>query len=328
MSISGIGNTLKELGNDFVEEAAKIYEDSSWIVDYLCSIYETLSGMVGFGCYNSGCGILEGGKALLNLSGKGIEWIDRQVGQASALCGYATYHFLCTLERVALRVNDLIGIIQGACGHGSYVALLIIKRNVATTAVHTARFVKANWPKIIGYILAWGIFFACSGTLYGFNAVAIPLSIGFGVGCGVGGMLGVLTVTVFDTENKGLFGVIKCLPSTQDQARPHVLFSFWNIVNYGIELLDPHGTRQIVLAISVTVLLASSVVFPYALGGVFGLLVGNQVITKIGYDLDLGTDPKNRKHQILNMKHQTEEMGRKIDELLQRLEQMDQNGQH
>ncbi len=156
----------------------------------------------------------------------------------------------------------------------------------SSATAKTIRFVRENYKQIFAYILAWGVIVACSGTLYGFEAVALPLTIGFGCGLGVGGIIGILMTTTIDPRNKW-----------------RGYNTGWDLINSGVEKLDPHGTRQIVLAISVTVLLAASVIFPYALGAVFGILVGNQVVTKIGQGRNLGqekTDPIAHLERMLN----------------------------
>jgi hypothetical protein len=298
ISCISVGNSLRELGVDIVEEGAKIYDEASFIAHYLLSAYEAISGMIGLGCYHSARAALSGSAALLKAAGKGIIWIDRKIGSASAHCGYATFRLLSALEMGALRINDLFNLAVSACGYALYAASAWVSRNVATAAAHTARFVKNNWKQTIGYILAWSVVIVCSGALYGFQAVALPLTIGFAVGLGIGGITGMLTNKIFDP---------------QDQYRGKN--TIWDLLNFGIEQLDPNGTRQIVTAISVTVLLAASVIFPYALGGIFGLLVGNQVITKIGFNRDLGPDPLDQRRQVQDLRRQLQGALHRLDEL-------------
>lgn len=288
----------RESNDDAVQSATTICDRGASIARYLLSIYEALAGLGGLACYYAGKAAFAGGKYALKAIEKGIIWLDRQIGKVLGLCGYATFRFLVAIEIVALKINNLIGLALGACGYGLNIAANAVKKNFATAASHVSRFAKNNWKQIAGYVLAWGIVITCSGALYGFQAVALPLTIGFGAGIGVGGILGILTTKIFDPEDKY---------RGKNTA--------WDLLNIGIEQLDQNGTRQIVLAISVTVVLAASVIFPYALGGIFGLLVGNQVITKMGFDRDLGQDPRNRRHQVTDIQRDLDELQRRIRQL-------------
>lgn len=142
-------------------------------------------------------------------------------------------------------------------------------------AQKTARFVKENWETLLAYSFAWGVIITCTGMLYGFQAVAFPLTIGLGGGLGFGLVFGLLSGSFSDS------------------------FTPWNYLNTAIEHLDQNGTRQIVLAVAVTVVLAASVVFPYALGGVFGLFIAWQVAFKIANDQNLGSNKPYVDHETL-----------------------------
>lgn len=153
-----------------------------------------------------------------------------------------------------------------------------------------AIFIKNNWQPLIAYLVAWGTIISCTGLMYGFQAVALPLSIGLGLGLAFGLIAGTLTVCI----------------------RPSGELSLWNFLNHGIERLDPNGTRQIVLAVAVTVLLAAAVVFPYVIGAIIGIVVGHQVATKIGSGKNLGTDPEKIK---ASFKQKMDTMQQQIDKM-------------
>ncbi len=158
----------------------------------------------------------------------------------------------------------------------------------------TATFVKNNWRQLVGYLLTWGVIISCTGLLYGFKAVALPLTIGLGFGAAFGLIAGLLSVNSFDPEGK---------------------YTLWNILNQGIEGLDQNGTKQIVLAVAVTVLLAASVVFPYVMGAVFGLFIALQVAVKIGSGQNLGHDPEKEENQRDVLQRGIEEMKTKLAQL-------------
>ncbi|MCH9625349.1 MAG: hypothetical protein S4CHLAM123_05200 [Chlamydiales bacterium] len=149
--------------------------------------------------------------------------------------------------------------------------------NAAKAAVQkTVTFIHQNWKQLLAYLLAWTVIVVGTGLLYGFEAVALPLTIGLAFGFGLGIMSGILmveTLKVYDPEN-----------TLNGQN------TLWNLLNRGLESLDPNGTRLIMLSVAVTVILATAVVFPYATGGLLGVFIGNQIATKIGQDRDLGID--------------------------------------
>jgi len=177
-----------------------------------------------------------------------------------------------------------------------------IGESLHTAAKKTAAFIKNNWKPLLSYVLAWGLIVSCTGLMYGFKAVALPLTIGIGCGLAFGIITGILTVKVFDPDGK---------------------ITLWNLLNQMIERLDPNGTRQIVLAIAVTVLLAASIVFPYVMGAVFGIMIGNQISTKAGSDQNLGSPPEKDIKARENLKDNMSAMQQKIDLLQSRLESIE-----
>ncbi|MCH9628149.1 MAG: hypothetical protein S4CHLAM2_18040 [Chlamydiales bacterium] len=198
---------------------------------------------------------------------------------------YAMVSYLTPAITAAKATESCILGVNNAIENG--VGLVINKSHsyASSATAKTVRFVRENYVQIFAYILAWGVIVACSGTLYGFEAVALPLTIGFGCGLGVGGIIGILMTTAIDPRNKW-----------------RGYNTGWDLINSGVEKLDPHGTRQIVLAISVTVLLAACVIFPYALGAVFGILVGNQVATKVGQGRNLGQELSDEERHLRTLK--------------------------
>lgn len=190
--------------------------------------------------------------------------------------------FLANIDR---RSGSVIGLIAYVTeGAGSVIGHVSQK---------TVAFVKRNWRQIISYFFAWGTIIACTGLMYGFQAVSLPLTIGMGCGVAFGLITGILTVKVF----------------------PSGRVTPWNLLNNGIGQLDPNGTRQIVLSVAVTVVLAASVVFPYVLGALFGIFIGIQIATKIGVNGDLGQDPDDDKSEKESLKRQMEEMQKKLVEM-------------
>lgn len=145
---------------------------------------------------------------------------------------------------------------------------------IVNVATKTADFVKNNWHTILAYVFAWGVITVTVGLMYGFEAVAIPLTIGLFCGIAFGIVAGILAVNSFDKTGE---------------------HSPWNYLNKGIQQLDMYGTRQIVLAAVVSALLAASTVYPYLMGAVFGILIGYQIAIKAGSGQNLGRDPTKTK---------------------------------
>ncbi len=184
--------------------------------------------------------------------------------------------------------NDPIGAGLGLCGYAIYATTKKITDTINKDARLTKRFIRDNWNNLLAGILASIIVLTSNGILYGFQAVALPLTIGLGIGSGVGGIIGVLTSKIFD-------------PDRDHDGKT----TAWDLLNNNlIERLDANGMRPVMLSISITVLLAASVIYPYALGGICGFLVGNQVVTKIGQGRDLGPNSKNIEIQLRNFKSQ------------------------
>lgn len=170
------------------------------------------------------------------------------------------------------------------------------------------RFIKKNWSQLITYAIAWSVIVSGVGLIYGFQATAIPLMIGLGCGVAFGMLLGILTVSVWDRSNRW---------DGQN--------TIWNFLNEKLSSLD-NGTRAIVISVCVTVVLAVTVVFPYVAGGVLGIIIGNHLTTKIGYNikksyystqdfgyLDLGPNPKSP--------HSLEERAKKLKGMMLQLEE-------
>lgn len=160
----------------------------------------------------------------------------------------------------------------------------------------TANFVRNNWKPLLAYLVAWGVIIVCTGLMYGFQAVALPITIGIACGIGVGTIAGILTVKVFDPVGK---------------------YTVWNGINYVIEKLDKNGTRQIMSAVAVTVLLAAAVVFPYVLGAFLGILIGNQMAVKACSEpqQNLGRDPKKDAEEIKAYQTRFEDCNKRLEEL-------------
>jgi len=200
------------------------------------------------------------------------------------------------------KFEGKIGQLMGVIAYGEEALLAPIMIPCASAAEKTISFVKNNWRPLVAYLFAWGIIITCTGLMYGFEAVALPLTIGLACGLVFGIITGILTVKVFD-------------PSGQ--------LTIWNLLNQGIERLDPNGTRQIVLAVAVTVLLAAAVVFPYIIGAVLGHILGNQLATKTGSGRDLGTDPTKHKNEKEALKQQINDMEQKITNIGNRMENLE-----
>ncbi len=122
----------------------------------------------------------------------------------------------------------------------------------------THTFVSKNKVKILMFLVAVGVITGGMGLMYGFKAVALQVTIGIGGGLCFGVIVGILSYHVLKTEK-----------------------SVWGHIKIGIDYLDEWGVRPFVIAVAVTVLLATSLKFPYVMGGVFGTVVGNDIIFKI-----------------------------------------------
>lgn len=197
-----------------------------------------------------------------------------------------------------LIAEQKVGVLWAAAGSGCYMVSASAGKSMKAVTTRVQRFVRENWKTVMLYVFAWGVIVGFSGFLYGFKAVALPLTIGMGAGFVVGGLAGVLTTTIFDPLDKY-----------------NGKNSAWDVINMGINKLDPNGTRQVVLGIAITVILAAAVIYPHALGAIFGVLVGNQLITKIGFNKNLGSARQREEDELATLRAQTEHLLRRIDAL-------------
>lgn len=193
------------------------------------------------------------------------------------------------------QIDQILGSSLGIVSYGLMPVALALK----SAGKKTARFVKDNWRQLIGYILAWAVIITCTGLLYGFEGVALPLTIGLGCGVAFGIIAGILAVKSYDTEGK---------------------YTLWNLLNQGIQGLDENGTRQIVSTVAVTVILAASVVFPYVMGALFGLFIALQMTVKIATDQDLGPDPIKEKQSLVRLQQEFADLQKINLEFQNRLE--------
>ncbi len=173
---------------------------------------------------------------------------------------------------VELHYIDLaLGVGTGIVAYGMDVALAAVGNTLSSTISKTGRFIKENWKPLLGYLAAWGIIVACMGLMHGFEAVALPITIGLGCGIGAGIVSGILIYRAGDRVGK---------------------WALWHWINVFIEKLDTNGTRQIITAVAVSVLLTASAVYPYVMGAIFGILIGNQMTMKVATGRNLGRDPE------------------------------------
>ena len=197
------------------------------------------------------------------------------------------------IPRAAAYLDTRSGQLMGIVAYAADSVFSPIAETCQKSAEKTIGFIKDNWRQLVAYV--------STGLMYGFQTVALPLTIGFACGIAFGLITGILTVKVFDPKGK---------------------ITLWNLLNQGIEKLDPNGTRQIVLAVAITVLLAASVVFPYVMGALLGIFVGNQLATKAGSSQNLGRDPdkdvieKERlHHDIASMQQKTHDVRAKLEKI-------------
>ncbi len=190
-----------------------------------------------------------------------------------------SYRSRHNLVKVGDQISRNIGDLGASVASGASSIATTIK-----TDKGIIRFVRANWGRLLSYTVAWGIIFAGVGLMYGFKATAIPLSIGMGCGSAFGVLLGILSVTVFDSL-----------------AKEKGNNTLWCLINKGFNSLDSNGTRAILVSVCVTVVMAASVVFPYVLGIIFGIIVGNHLATKISYNVKVSLGHKVEGHLDLGM---------------------------
>lgn len=241
---------------------------------------------------------------LIQLSQICAHYTNKNISYILNGCNHVACRMLNTVYLVARRIKEAVTFAWNASCHTLSLAFNAVKGSIARAAGLTANFIQKNWKRILCYLVAWSVILICSGVLYGFQAVAFPLSIGFAIGCGLGGIMGILTTTVLDPEN-----------------HHNGINTAWGFLNSGIEKLNQNGTRQIVLSISVTVLLAAAVIFPYALGGVLGFVAGDQLATKIGFQQDLGHDSHDeatRTRRLESLQEQLSKLQEQIEDELRR----------
>ncbi|BAE81083.1 conserved hypothetical protein [Chlamydia felis Fe/C-56] len=128
-------------------------------------------------------------------------------------------------------------------------------------------FLRDNWKYILLYILAWALILACH------HVMAVTLTIWLGIGLGIGVVFGIFTANVLDRKNK--------YKNTN---------SLWNLMNYGLQQLDPNGTRQILLATIIASISSLIYAIPEAVGFTIGACIGNQISILISYGLRLRDD--------------------------------------
>ncbi|ANH78855.1 hypothetical protein [Candidatus Chlamydia sanziniae] len=160
----------------------------------------------------------------------------------------------------------------------------VIWMHVRSVLEKISRFLRDNWKYILFYILAWALILICH------HAVAMTLTIWLGIGLGIGVIVGIITSNFLDKENK-----------YKDYN------SLWNWIHYGIQQLDPHGTRQILLATIISSISALIYAIPQAVGCVIGFCIGNQISIKATYQLRFGEeatytlDKKAHENQIASI---------------------------
>lgn len=192
------------------------------------------------------------------------------------------------------RAHDLWGVAAGLLAAAADKTVTVIAHAMVATAIRVKKFIKGSWQQLLIYAFAWAVIVCCFGALYGFDIVALPLTIGLGCGLGFGMLIGVVTANAFDKQGK---------------------YTAWNGINYFLEKLDANGTRQLVLALAVTVVLAIATRFPYGGGAGIGIIAGNQLAVKIATEKNLGRDPNKKedyKEKYLELKKEHENFGKKF----------------
>lgn len=183
----------------------------------------------------------------------------------------------CSLPRALSHLDERIDRTLALVAHLEYRAGQAIAKTLApvsNTMAKVACYIRYNWVTILTYYLAWGVILGCTGLMYGFKAVSLPLSVGLTCGIGFGLISGTLTVLIVRAK-------------THQKIHKDQLPSLWTYLNHWINGLDENGTRRIVLSVAVTVILAAAVVFPYVIGGLLGMIIGNHLATKIGLNVNL-----------------------------------------
>ncbi|VVT42939.1 hypothetical protein BOKEGFJH_00464 [Chlamydia avium] len=140
-------------------------------------------------------------------------------------------------------------------------------------------FLRNNWKYILLYILAWVIILACHHTM------AATLTIWLGIGLGAGVIFGIFTSSALDRKN----------------AYKNIN-SIWNLMNYGLQQLDPNGTRQILLATIIASISSLIYAIPEAVGFAIGATIGNQISILTIYGLRLGNNNYVADQETFNKK--------------------------
>ncbi|WP_213357554.1 hypothetical protein [Chlamydiifrater phoenicopteri] len=128
-------------------------------------------------------------------------------------------------------------------------------------------FLKANWKHILLYMLAWALILACHFT------VAITLTVWLCIGFAAGIVIGIVSATLLDKENKN-----------------KEINSLWNLLNHGITQLDQNGTRQVLLATMVASISGLIYMIPEVVGFIIGTCIGNQISIQACYGIQLGKE--------------------------------------
>ncbi|HEY4832119.1 MAG TPA: hypothetical protein VIH61_06115, partial [Waddliaceae bacterium] len=236
--------------------------------------------------------------------------IPASVGSSCNAAQECIRHAFLKIPQSIIALDNCVGKGMGIIAYLGDQIFSPIKNTLVSAAEKIINFVKNNWQPLVAYLFAWGVIITCTGLMYGFEGVALPLTIGLGCGLLFGIITGILTVKVpFDETGQT---------------------TLWNLLNEGIERLDANATRPIVLAVAVTVALAAAVAFPYVMGAVFGIFIGNQLATKAGAGRDLGRNPESVKNERDSLKQKLETALEKVETMknrMRRLEESDEKKQ-
>lgn len=270
--------------------AERAYDTSITFAGYILSTSEILGGWIGNGSAHSfifaahafewlhtqielagGAIIGWGAVRLADLSQKGkvyaYESLLQVVENIGGVFGHASSLLYQAVNRCALAIFHAVD----ALGEGIGFLATIIGANLLEARKLTIHFIREDWEYILAHLAAWTIVIVCSGIIYGFESVTLPLIIGLGCGLFFGGLTGILTVKIFNQDDSA-------------QGRN----TAWDALNhYLLDRLPSTGVKTLLASLSVTVLLAAAVVYPYAIGAIFGLVVGNHLITVIGFKRNL-----------------------------------------
>lgn len=217
------------------------------------------------------------------------------------------------ISQAVLKIHDTIGTGVGCLVYGTEKAGEKIYDEVKPVAVKVGEFVQKNWPKLVAYTIAWGVVITCSGLLYGFQAVALPLTIGLACGFGAG-TLGAILLKITDPQNK------------------RSEWTLWSGLNKGFSHIHDEGTRYLVQGVVFYVILAMCSIYPYAAGAILGVFVGNQLINKIVYSVhgierNLGPANDNEKEELHKLQTMLEEALHEVNKKLKYYELQDPSSQ-